>query len=120
MLLRPELRSADAPRPHEFRAILGQVELHRLMKSSRRKLHQPDHLPHQPSAAVLNIELAFGAKWRHVRPLDLRMERSERGAEQGFIRRANIPLLQRYRFRRNPSATKTYAIAGCGSLDTDT
>jgi hypothetical protein len=65
------------------------------MKSSRRKLHQPDHLPHQPSAAVLNIELAFGAKGRQVRPLDLRMERSERGAEQGLIWRANKRPLQR-------------------------
>jgi hypothetical protein len=43
---------------------------------------------------VLNIELAFGAKGRQVCPLDLWMERSERGAEQGFIRRANNPPLQ--------------------------
>jgi hypothetical protein len=95
MLPRPEVRPADAARPHEFRAVLGQVELHRLMQSSSRKVHQPDHPTPQPSQAVLNIELAFGAKGRQVCPLDLWMERSERGAEQGFIRRANNPPLQR-------------------------
>ena len=77
MLTRPQNHPTDAAGPHEFRRVRGDLEPHRLMKASPGKLHQPDHRPHQPSHAMLDVDRAFSAQGRQVGSADMGMQGSE-------------------------------------------